>query len=91
MISERAAYMYAYRLGFLDHRHVRPSPETTCYTYPVSGQDPQNDQKPSLTADLKRLWAAAVKIGAALAITCHLLPPHYQAACHAISTLCGGN
>lgn len=46
---------------------------------------------PSLTSDLKRLWAAAVKIGAALAVVCHLLPPHYQAACHAISTLCGGH
>lgn len=47
----------------------------------------------SIVADLKQLARFAIKsgaIGAVLALACHLLPPHYRAACSALASLCNG-
>jgi hypothetical protein len=43
-----------------------------------------------LVQDVKRLWSLAAKVGAILAIVCHLLPPHYRVPCNAIASFCRG-
>ena len=45
---------------------------------------------PSLIHDIKRLSRYASVLGAALAVLCHLLPPHYRAICDALAELCKG-
>ena len=48
-------------------------------------------KRPSLSAEAMRVYRAALKYGALLALICHLLPPHsqYRAACSALASLCG--
>ena len=41
-----------------------------------------------LKADWKRFSRFAAKLGIALAIICHMLPPHYRAPCDALAQLC---
>ena len=43
-----------------------------------------------LVADAKRLAGLAAKLGAALALLCHLLPPHYRPICDALASACTG-
>jgi hypothetical protein len=46
-------------------------------------------ERPSLSADARRLYRTMLKWGALLAVLCHLLPPHYRAACNALASICG--
>ncbi len=41
-----------------------------------------------ISADVKLLARRAATFGAALAIFCHLLPPHYRAVCDHLASLC---
>lgn len=41
-----------------------------------------------LVADVKRLYGLAVKLGAILAVVCHILPPHYRVPCQAVAQFC---
>lgn len=41
-----------------------------------------------LAADIRRLASWAARWGAALAIICHLLPPHYRLPCEAVAKVC---
>lgn len=45
---------------------------------------------PSLTDDARKLARKAARLGAALALLCHVLPPEYRAVCEAIADVCRG-
>ena len=52
---------------------------------------PVDDGKPHILADIRKLARYAATAGAALAVLCHLLPPHYRAICDAIASICKGD
>jgi len=41
-----------------------------------------------LVQDAKRVAKLAAKLGAILAVVCHLLPPHYRVPCDAFARIC---
>ena len=47
-------------------------------------------QPRNLAEDARKLARYAAWIGAILALVCHLVPPHYRAACEALAAICRG-
>lgn len=56
---------------------------------PGPAQEPQLAGFARFKSDVKRLAGIAAKIGAILAIVCHMLPPNYRPICTTLASLCG--
>ena len=49
------------------------------------------ESRPSLWEDMKYVGKLAAKVGFAVAIVCHFLPPDYRPICDAIASACTGS